>query len=162
MILGPLVGHLDSDHVHDKQKYLCCEELKANGSMCTFKCVKLKNGYQDCEILNIDGYFVRCVSCDKIDYMVVTFLEGDSNRDVKLTPVKSTARANFPSPSPFDTRITNKTERMRATINITQFPVNMTNARKELSTNCKGGRLIKFLCQIGHTHQVGFMWCFQD
>ena len=54
--------------------------------MCTFKCVKLKNGYQDCEILDMDGYFVSCVSCDKIDYMVVTLLlEGDSNRDVKLT-----------------------------------------------------------------------------
>jgi len=110
-------------------KNICVEESKANRSMCTFKCVKLKNGYQDCELLNMDGYFVRCVSCDKIDYMVVTLLEGDSNRDVKLTPVKSTARANFPSPSPFDTRVTHKTERMRATINITQFPLNIANAR---------------------------------
>ena len=71
---------------HEKNRSICVEESKANGSMCTFKCVKLKNGYQDCEILDMDGYFVSCVSCDKIDYMVVTLLlEGDSNRDVKLT-----------------------------------------------------------------------------
>ena len=54
------------------------EDAVANGNMAKFKCVKLKNGYQDCEVINIDGYFVRCGSCDKVQYMEVELLDGSS------------------------------------------------------------------------------------
>ena len=37
------------------------EKSIANGAMCSFSSVKLKNGYQDCELLNIDGYYVKDV-----------------------------------------------------------------------------------------------------
>ena len=36
------------------------EKSKANHAVicCTFKSVKLKNGYQDCEMINIDGFYI--------------------------------------------------------------------------------------------------------
>ena len=75
-------------------------------------CMKLKNGYQDTEIVNIDGYYLRCTFADKVDYIEVILKEGDSNNVLNLVPVKSIASAVFPCPTDYETEITKDTPRM--------------------------------------------------
>ena len=47
----------------------------ANGSMCTFKGIKLKNPQKTMECINIDGYYVNCVEANAIEYMEVELQE---------------------------------------------------------------------------------------
>jgi hypothetical protein len=105
------------------------ESSKANGAMCTFKSIKLKNGFQDCDIIKIDGYYVRCVDADMVDYMEVILTENNAQKVLELKPTKCTAQADFPCPTAFETEITHKTTRMKKRIQLRQFPINIANAR---------------------------------
>ena len=39
-------------------KNIDVEHQIANGAICSFKCLKLKNRHQDCNTIKIDGYFM--------------------------------------------------------------------------------------------------------
>ena len=43
----------------------------ANGAMCTVKGITLKNGLQDHNIINVDGFFVRCVKMAIITFSAI-------------------------------------------------------------------------------------------
>ena len=47
------------------------EKSKPKSAICTFTCVKLKNGYQDCEITSIDEYYIQCVDADTPNWIYV-------------------------------------------------------------------------------------------
>ena len=110
-------------------KNIDVEKSIANGAMCTFKSVVLKNGYEDCDVLNIDGYYVRCVSADKVQFIEVVLQEGDTRKILKLEAESTSALASFPCPGPFDSEITSSTPRRKKKIQLTQFPFNIANAR---------------------------------
>ena len=101
----------------------------ANGTMCTFKSLKLKKGYEDCEVINIDGFYVRCIEANKVEYIEVVLQEGETRKVLKLEATKTTATARFPCPTGFDTTITHKTSRMSKNIQLLQFPLKIANAR---------------------------------
>lgn len=106
----------------------------ANGSMCTFKGVQLKNPNKTLDCINIDGYYVNCVEADDVEYMEVELQEHRKDNepgDIKrLKPQQGrTLKAKIPLPeygSPFD----HKTKRTKETrIQFWQFPLNISNAR---------------------------------
>lgn len=106
------------------------ENSIANGAMCKFNCVKLKCGYQDCETVNIDRYYVCCINADKVEYIEVKLEEGSPEKILKLQPVETSAFAFFPVPTGFETEVyTYQTDRMTKKIQLTQFPVNIATAR---------------------------------
>ena len=47
----------------------------ANGPMCIFQGLMLKNPQKTMEYINIDGYYVNCVEADDIDFMEVELQE---------------------------------------------------------------------------------------
>ena len=106
----------------------------ANGSMCIFRGIKLKNPHKTMECINIDGYYVNCVEADDIEYMEVELLEHKKENEPgeikRITPKKGRSlQAKIPIPeygSPFD----HKTKRTAGTrIQFVQFPLNISNAR---------------------------------
>ena len=106
----------------------------ANGLMCTFKGVQLKNPNKTLDCINIDGYYVNCVEADDVEYMEVELQEHRKDNepgDIKrLKPQQGrTLKAKIPLPeygSPFD----HKTKRTKETrIQFWQFPLNISNAR---------------------------------
>ena len=56
------------------------EKSKANGAMCTFKSVKRKKLYHDCEIINTDGYFDQCVDAESVEWIEVVLEEENSEK----------------------------------------------------------------------------------
>ena len=64
----------------------------ANGSMCIFKGLKLKDPQKTMECINIDGYYVNCVEADDIEYMEVELLEHKKENEPgeikRITPQK--------------------------------------------------------------------------
>ena len=105
----------------------------ANGSMCIFRGLKLKNPNKTMECINIDGYYVNCVEADDIEYMEVELLEHKKENEPgeikRITPKKGRSlQAKIPIPeygSPFD----HKTKRTAGTrIQFVQFPLNISSA----------------------------------
>jgi hypothetical protein len=107
----------------------------ANGSMCTFVGVELKNGKgpADMGYVSIDGYYVRSIDASDVKYIVLELqenkIEGQAGKTVKLKPKRITCKARFPFPSLLETRITHRTKRENIKIQLTQIPVNISNAR---------------------------------
>ena len=93
------------------------------------KCIQLKNEYQDCKIINIDGYFVQCVDANKVAYIEVIFQEGNSQQILNLEATTTSACAKFLCPIAGETEIIYHTYRMGKTIQLTQFSLNIANAR---------------------------------
>ena len=105
------------------------EKSIANGAMCSFNGLRLKNGYEDCELINMDGCCVRCVDAEKVECMEVVLEEGDTRKLMELKPAKVGVVAEFPCPGEFDTELTHRVSRMRKRIQMCQFPINVANAR---------------------------------
>ena len=61
--------------------------------------------------------------------MEVILQEGNSGKVLKLEPTTATVRAVFPCPTVCDNQISNQTTRMGKNIQLTQFPINIANAR---------------------------------
>ena len=65
--------------------------------MATFRNVKLKNGPEDCFVINMNGFNVRCVEASNVDHVEV-MLEGEASqtniRRIEIS--KTTAKAMFP------------------------------------------------------------------
>ena len=105
----------------------------ANGSLCIFKGLKLKDPKKTMECINIDGYFVNCVEADDIEYMEVELLEHKKENkpgEIKnITPQKGRSlQASITIPkyvSPFD----HKSKNTAGTkIQCVEFPLNISNA----------------------------------
>ena len=105
------------------------EHQITNGAICSFKCLKLKNGHQDCNTIKIDGYYVRCVSVSNVEYIELQLMEGEHNKTIRLTPITGTAIAKFPDPMDLKTGTDNKCKRLSKRIQLIQFPINYANAR---------------------------------
>jgi hypothetical protein len=107
------------------------ENCEANGSMCTFKGVKLKKDSADIFQINIDGYYVRCVEAKNVEYIELRLnenvMEGEKPRTIKLNPKKTSATAKMPHPK-LEPKITHKTNRVDGLIQLTQFPINIATA----------------------------------
>ena len=102
------------------------DNLIANGSLCIFKGLKLKNGYQDLFKISIDGYYVNCVKAEHVKYIVLE-LKCNTPRTIHLESKCYKARAKIPAPI-MESNITHKTGRIFATIKLVQFPINIANA----------------------------------
>ena len=100
----------------------------ANGAMCTVNAVKLKNGLEDCNTINVDGHFVRCVEANKVEHIELTLQEGDTKKVLQLKANSTTANAEVPAPI-LECKITHNTERVFGRIKLTQFPLNVSHAR---------------------------------
>ena len=64
-----------------------------------------------------------------VEYVEVVLQDGNSIKNLKLQTVTSTAGARFPCPTGNETKITVGTARMTKRIQISQFPLNIANAR---------------------------------
>ena len=106
------------------------ENKLANGAVGTFKCLKLKNGMQDCFMINIDGHQVRCVKASDVDHLEL-ILEGDkpSENVRRVAAKKSTARAMFPDVEDMLDNPNCKPGRRCKKIQLSQFPLNVADAR---------------------------------
>ena len=93
-------------------KNIDVEHQIANGAICSFKCVKLKNGYQDCNTIKINGYYVRCVSASNVEHIELQLMDGESNKIILLKPIASTAIAKFPDPTDLMAGIDHKCKRL--------------------------------------------------
>jgi hypothetical protein len=105
----------------------------ANGAMCAFEAVELKEGItrHDMEKIVIDGYIVWCAHISQIKALKVRMIDGVEDKDenvyVSLEPYTKTALCQFPLS--MDGSINKKTMRFRRRIKLTQFPVVCANAR---------------------------------
>ena len=106
------------------------ENKIANGSMATFRNVKLKNGIEDCFIINMNGLYVRCVEAKNVAFVEV-MLEGESseNNIRRIEISKTTAKAMFPDAEDIATNSTRNFVRRQKQIQLSQFPLNMADAR---------------------------------
>jgi hypothetical protein len=109
-------------------------KCEANGAMCTFKGIEFNPGLglQDITYVNIDGYYVRCVDASNIRYLVLELQEnkkeGDQPKEIRLQVQTTAAKAHVPIPT-FESAITSRTNRQHIKIKLTQFPLNIANAR---------------------------------
>jgi hypothetical protein len=106
----------------------------ANGTMCEFQSVVLKEGItvNDLDIIVIDGFYVRSVEVSQIKSMKVKILDGlDSDDEVRMAYSKpqdiSGGQVYFPLI--LGNEIDKKTPRFWRGIRMEQFPVNTANAR---------------------------------
>jgi hypothetical protein len=105
----------------------------ANGTMCEFECVILKKGvsFESLENIEIDGYFVRCVSVCQVERIKLRLLDGlhknEEIRFILLEPKQVSAKVQFPIPL-YET-IDRNTKRFTRGIRMKQFPLNCANAR---------------------------------
>jgi hypothetical protein len=112
---------------------IAVEKSIANGSMCRFKGITLKDGVSiaDLKTIIIDGYHVRSASVDQIKSIEVhldeNVKEGERPRIISLTPENYYAHANFPTP--VESTIKHNTKRFRRRIKLTQFPLGIAHAR---------------------------------
>ena len=121
----------------------------ANGAMCLFKGIILKhefkqNPFAHMEKIIMDGYAVNCIEAKQIDSLVVEMIDGNSDPDnPKIMELKvQTATARIHYPLPLDGPVNHKTQRIWQSIKLTQFPVNVANAR---TVHKLQGRTIKHL-----------------
>ena len=104
------------------------DNAQANGTMCTFQSVVLKDGLSisDLETIIIDGYHVLCADVSQIKHLKVEI--SDANNQVAyIDPVTVTLKAYFPLPIYGD--VNKYTKRFYRSMRMTQFPVNCANAR---------------------------------
>ena len=101
------------------------ERCVANGAMCTFREVVLMPGVTvgDMEKICIDGYFVWCVSVSQVRGLRVTMQDGVEGFVVNLEATKVTATVQFLLPE-FGRNV-----RIKKTMRLKQFPINVSNAR---------------------------------
>ena len=101
------------------------ERCVANGAMCTFREVVLMPGVTvgDMEKICIDGYFVWCVSVSQVQSLRVTMQDGVEGFVVNLEATKVTATVQFLLPE-FGRNV-----RIKKTMRLKQFPINVSNAR---------------------------------
>ena len=110
------------------------ENCIANGSMCSFKGIELKKGLGPHHLgyINIDGFYVRCVDAENVQHIVLELQEnrklGIPPKIIKLKTKRTTATAKIPIPA-FQSTITHQTKRHNVKISLTQFPLNISNAR---------------------------------
>jgi hypothetical protein len=109
------------------------EGCVANGAMAEFRGVNLADGvtYSNLEKICIDGYYVWCAKASQIKSIRVSMIDGrDDNSPeivVDLEAHSQTAVVDFPSP--VHGTITENTPRFKRTMKMTQFPINVANAR---------------------------------
>ena len=98
------------------------ENKIANGSIATFRSVKLKHGFEDCFIVNVDGHHVRCVEASDIEHIEV-MLEGDPCADNirKMEISKTSAKAMFPDAEDILAGSTRIHQRQQKQIQLSQF-----------------------------------------
>ena len=137
------------------------ENKIANGSVATFRSVKLKNGFEDCFIVNIDGHYVRFVEACNVDHIEV-MLEGYSsgNNIRKIEISKIAAHAMFPDAENIMEDWTGDPQRRQKKIQLSQFPLNVADARTV--HKLQGKLLENLLVSTGLTPQIGSMLCFQE
>ena len=98
--------------------------------MATFRSVKLKHGFEDCFIVNVDGHHVRCVEASNVEHIEV-MLEGDPCEDNirRIEISKTSAKAMFPDPEDILSGSTRIPQRRQKQIQLSQFPLNIADAR---------------------------------
>ena len=106
----------------------------ANGAMCKFKGIVLKEGFQPETAFTpilYDGYHVNTVDASLVQYLVVEMIDGNNaNKKVTLKAENvSGAKVQFPFAWDNPAVITKKTKRINRIIRFSQFPVNVANAR---------------------------------
>ena len=106
------------------------ENFMANGAMCSFKSLKLKNGYEDFDTINCDGCFVRCITADKVQSMEVVLEDSSDKKVLTLETTTNSMKVSFPSVNMFESRVSHKTDRKtKLSIKLTQFPISVADAR---------------------------------
>ena len=102
------------------------ENFMANGAMCSFKSLKLKNGYEDFDTINCDGHFVRCITADKVQSMEVVLEDSSDKKVLTLETTTNSMKVSFPSVNMFESRVSHKTDRKtKLSIKLTQFPIRL-------------------------------------
>ena len=71
------------------------EKSIVNGAICSFSILKPNNGYQDCKLLNVDGYYVRCVVLLKRLITLKLYLKKVEQENLKLKQSKFQQLLNF-------------------------------------------------------------------
>jgi hypothetical protein len=106
----------------------------ANGTMCEFQSIVLKEGItmSDLDVIVIDGFYVRCADVSQIESMKLKILDGlDFEDEVRMAYLKpqdiSGGQVYFPMI--LGDEIDRKTPRFWRGIRLEQFPVNSANAR---------------------------------
>ena len=104
----------------------------ANGAMCKFIGLRLKEGAENCvETILIDGFLVNCVEACHVHSISVEMMDGnhDDNKPKVIELFSHNVTACVHYPLPFDGPITKQTKRIWRKMKFEQFPVNVANAR---------------------------------
>jgi hypothetical protein len=117
----------------------------ANGAMCTFHSVALKDGvtYANLQKIRIDNYYVWAVSVSQLKSLNVKMIDGvdtGEERIVSLEPEPVYATVSFPLA--IDGPVGPNTIRCKRKMSMLQFPINCANAR---TVHKLQGRSIKAL-----------------
>ena len=104
----------------------------ANGTMCSFEGIVLKEGIamSELDIIVMDGYYVRCADICQVQSIKVKILDGQDEGIelyMDLEPITRTCMVHFPVP--FDGGLTSKTTRVWKRMKMKQFPINTANCR---------------------------------
>ena len=106
------------------------EHSIANGTMLTFKSVKLKKGIEDCSIVNINGYFVRCVEASTLDHVEVILEGNPSGQGIRRIELCTRiAKGKFSDPGSIIEGRREIHTRKEKRLQLSQFPFNVANAR---------------------------------
>ena len=101
---------------------------QANGSMCEFVNLTLRHGVSltDLEIININGYYVRCADAEQVETLNLRLKDSD-DQIVGIKCNTFSARCRFPLP--IYGFVHKYTPRFYRAMKMTTFPVNVANAR---------------------------------
>jgi hypothetical protein len=103
------------------------EGSEANGTSCRFRRVRFKTGVtiDDCELVRVDGYWVRSVCVSQLETIVV--LNEYTGAKIEVEPIAETCMVQYPLLGVLGMTGTDKL-RLKQRIKLTQFPFNVCNA----------------------------------
>ena len=78
--------------------------------------------------MKIDGCHVRCITANEVEHLDFELEDGVQNNIIQLHTESTTAKAAIPVPVP-GSEITHKTHIIHTRICLTQFPLNIADAR---------------------------------
>ena len=123
----------------------------ANGSVGLFMKLKLKNGYVDVFVINIDGYYINCVEAKNVQYIELLL---ESGKLIRLKAEEQAAVVKFPD-TLAGSDIDHRTPRTDQNFKLIQFPAITCNA---ITVHKLQGRSLD--CIVASEWHYGANWVY--
>ena len=127
------------------------EKAIANGSVGQFMRLKLKNGWVDVFVINIDGYYIYCVEAKDVQYIELLL---ESGKLIRLKAEEQAAVVKFPD-TLADHDIDHRTPRTDQNFKMIQFPAITCNA---ITVHKLQGRSLD--CIVASDWHYGANWVY--